>query len=77
MGTGLSMFTVRLKGVEIQAHLGLNVRLMMIYGGLAMGYYALAVPALHQFVFKRRTAVFIMGTYLVFTLVFVYVAIED
>jgi hypothetical protein len=69
--------TVRLRGTVIQAHLGMNMRVMMVFGCLAMGYYAVAVPAAHRFVLTRRTALAVMCAYLAFTAAFVVVALEE
>ena len=77
MGTGLSMILVRLQGKVIEAHLGMNMKLMMVFGFVAMGYFLVAVPAAHRFVFTRRTAVAMMASYLAFVVAFIVVALEE
>jgi Ca2+/Na+ antiporter len=71
MGTGLSMVLVQMRGSEIQAHLALNMRFLMVFGGMAMSYYTLVVPVVHRFMFTRRTAVAIMAAYGIASFVFI------
>lgn len=77
MGTGLSMFLVRVRGSQIEAHLAPNMRFLIAFGVAAMSYFALVVPMVHQFVFTRRTAACIMVAYFVAVVVFTALALND
>ena len=77
MGTGLSMFLLRMQGSVIQAHLAPNMAFIMVAGVMAMSYFALVVPAVHQFIFTRRTAVLIMVAYAITIVIFAILALED
>ena len=74
---GLSMFLVRIQGTVIQAHLAPNMTFLMMFGIVAMSYFALVVPAVHQFVFTRRTAVMMMAAYFVAAVIFTALALDD
>ena len=77
MGTGLSMFILRMQGRVIQAHLAPNMVFMMIFGAGILSYFALAMPAVHKFVFTQRTAACIMVAYCAAAVAFVALAIKS
>ena len=62
-GTGLAMWLVTVRGGVIEAALAANMKFLAVYGVVMMGFFVVGVGAMGGFVFTRRIASYVMGSY--------------
>ena len=76
-GTGFAMWLVTVRGGRIEAALAANVKFLAVYGIAAMAFFGGVVSTAYGFVFTRRVACYVIGSYVVAVAVYVALALRS
>ena len=76
-GTGFAMWLVTARGGTIEAALAPNVKFLAVYGVAAMAFFGGVVSTAYGFVFTRRVACYVMGSYVGAVAVYVALALRS
>ena len=76
-GTGSAMWLVTARGGTIEAALASNMKFLAVYGVAAMAFFGGVVSAAYGFVFTRRVACYVMGSYVGAVVVYVALALRS
>ncbi len=76
-GTGSAMWLVTARGGTIEAALASNMKFLAVYGVAAMAFFGGVVSASYGFVFTRRVACYVMGSYVGAVAVYVALALRS
>ena len=76
-GTGSAMWLVTARGGTIEAALASNMKFLAVYGVAAMAFFGGVVSAAYGFVFTRRVACYVMGSYVGAVAVYVALALRS
>ena len=76
-GTGFAMWLVTVRGGRIEAALAANMKFLAVYGVAAMAFFGGVLSTAYGFVFTRRVACYVMGSYVVAVAVYVALALRS